>query len=372
MYIYEDKNWPHFKWNLNRLEPLLSALRYKQGKLLGRMESIGFDLQNEAVLRTLTQDVVKSSEIEGEILDTAQVRSSITRRLGVEIGGLSTINKNVEGIVEIMLDATTKFSYPLTQDRLLGWHAALFPTGYSGMNKILVSRWRDDSHGPMQVISGPFGKEHIHFQAPSAHLLDKEMSDFLKWFNREENLDLVLKSGIAHFWFVTIHPFEDGNGRIARALSDMLLARSENSSQRFYSFSAEIQRERNKYYDILEMSQKGTIDITLWLEWFLECLEKAIENAQESLTTILLKAKFWEKHSHFSFNERQRKILNLLWDGFQGNLTSSKWAKITKCSQDTAHRDIIDLIKKDILRKNTEGGRSTNYSLVSPKNKQIA
>lgn len=363
MYIYNDKNWPHFKWDVSLIDPRLSLLRYKQGKLLGRMESLGFDLQNEAILKTLTQDVVKSSEIEGEILDTEQVRSSIARRLGVEVGG-APINQSVEGIVEMMLDAVKKFDDFLTEARLFRWHASLFPTGYSGMSEILVGKWRNDRHGPMQVISGPFGKEKIHFQAPPAQALNHEMLGFLKWFNEEEKLDLVLKAGIAHFWFVTIHPFDDGNGRIARTLTDMLLARSENSSQRFYSFSAQIQRERNQYYDVLERTQKGTIDITFWLEWFLQCLERAIEGAQDSLATVLLKAKFWEKHLNSSFNERQRKVLNLLLDKFQGNLTSSKWAKITKCSQDTAHRDIIDLIKKGILNKTAESGRSTNYKLV--------
>lgn len=365
MYIYNYKDWPHFKWDINFLESFLSLLRYKQGKLFGRMESLGFDLKNEAILRTLTQDVVKSSEIEGEILDTEQVRSSIARRLGVEIGGFSSTNKNIEGVVEMMLDAVNNFDHPLTQDRLFKWHASLFPTGYSGMNKIQVGNWRNDHHGPMQVISGPFGKEKIHFQASPAQEIDQEMVLFLKWFNEEEKLDLVLKAGIAHFWFVTIHPFEDGNGRIARALTDMLLARSENSSQRFYSFSSQIRQERNKYYDILEKSQKGTMDITHWLEWFLKCLERAIEGAQGSLATVLSKARFWEKNSKYSFNDRQRKVLNLLMDEFKGNLTTSKWAKMTKCSQDTAHRDIIDLISKGILIKNQEGGRSTNYLMVS-------
>lgn len=365
MYIYNHENWPHFVWDIKLLEPLLSLLRYKQGKLLGRMESLGFDFQNEAILKTLTQDVVKSSEIEGETLDTEQVRSSIARHLGVELGTYSPINQHVEGFVEMMLDAINKFDQPLTPERLFGWHASLFPTGYNGMNKILIGEWRDDNHGPMQVISGPFGKEKVHFQAPPAQQIDQEMNHFIKWFNEANNLDLVLKAGIAHLWFVTIHPFEDGNGRIARILTDMLLARSESSSQRFYSFSAQIQRERNKYYDMLERTQKGTIDITLWLEWFLKCLERAIEGSQDSLTIILLKAKFWQNHSKQLFNERQKKMLNLLLDGFKGNLTSSKWANITKCSQDTAQRDIIDLIKKGILNKNIEGGRSTNYLLVS-------
>lgn len=363
MYIYNDKNWPNFKWDIDFIEPLLSLLRYKQGKLLGRMESLGFNLQKEAILRTLTQDVVKSSEIEGEILDTKQVRSSIARRLGVEVGTAS-INQNVEGIVEMMLDAVKNFEQPLTQERLFKWHASLFPTGRSGINKIFVGEWRNDAYGPMQVISGPFGKEKIHFQAPSAQSVNLEMAHFLKWFNKEEKIDLVLKAGIAHFWFLTIHPFEDGNGRIARTLTDMLLARSENSSQRFYSFSSQIRQERNKYYNILEKSQKGTIDITLWLEWFLKCLERAIEGSQNSLETVLFKARFWEKNSKYSFNDRQRKVLNLLMDDFKGNLTTSKWAKITNCSQDTAHRDIVDLISKGILTKNVEGGRSTNYLIV--------
>jgi Fic family protein len=322
-------------------------------------------LQTEAVLDTLTEDVLKSSEIEGEKLDRDQVRSSIARRLGIDIGGLTQADRNVEGVVEMMLDATQRYGKLLTGERLFSWHAALFPTGRSGMTKIKVGEWRDDKTGPMQVISGAIGKERIHFEAPGARRVRAEMKKFLDWFNKEDSADLVLKAGIAHLWFVTIHPFDDGNGRIARAIADMLLARSEQSAQRFYSMSAQIRQERKAYYEILEATQKGELDITAWLEWFLACLNRAFTHAETTLASVLAKARFWDQHAGAVFNDRQRKIINQLFNDFEGKLTSSKWAKLVKCSQDTALRDIQDLVRKGVLKKEAAGGRSTFYSLVN-------
>jgi len=363
MYIYERKEWPDFKWEQGRLAGLLAEVRHLQGRLLGRMESLGFQLREEATLQALTQDVVKTSEIEGEKLDLETVRSSIARRMGLDIGALRPIDRNVEGIVDIMLDATRKHDNPLTRERLFGWHGALFPTGRSGLERITVGAWRPSESGAMQVISGPIGREKVHFEAPGHDRLRAEMSAFLKWFNAPSEIDLVLKSALAHFWFVTIHPFEDGNGRIARAIADMLLARSEKTSQRFYSMSAQIQQERNGYYDVLERSQKGTLDITIWIGWYLNCLKRAIDASEKLLESVLAKDRFWEKHAGKSLNERQRKVINRLLDGFEGKLTSSKWAKLTKCSQDTALRDIRDLLERDILIKEQAGGRSTSYVL---------
>ncbi|WP_264601891.1 Fic family protein [Rhodobium gokarnense] len=363
-YIHQGKDWPAFRWNAEKLSSLLADVRHRQGRLIGRMEALGFPLRSEAVLKTLTEDVLKSSEIEGERLDKAQVRSSIARRLGLDIGGLVPADRHVEGIVELMLDATQTYDAPLSADRLFDWHAALFPTGRSGMTRITVGAWRDDSSGPMQVVSGPFGKEKVHFEAPEAGRLDAEMRAFLDWFNSRPVTDPVLKAGIAHLWFVTLHPFDDGNGRIARAIADMALARSEGTSQRFYSMSAQIRAERNAYYDTLERTQKGDLDITDWLDWFLACLGRAFEGAEAVLSSVLGKARFWEAHAAASFNDRQREMLNRLMDGFEGKLTSSKWAKIEKCSQDTALRDIDDLIRRNILVKDAAGGRSTSYSLV--------
>jgi Fic family protein len=329
------------------------------------MEALGFDLRAEAVLATLTEDVLKSSEIEGEILDKEQVRSSIARRLGMDIGALAPADRNVEGVVEMMLDATQKFQAPLTDERLFAWHAALFPTGRSGMTKIIVGAWRDDSAGPMQVISGPIGRERVHYEAPQASRLESEMAAFLKWFGEDTAHDPVLKAALAHLWFVTIHPFDDGNGRIARAIADMALARSEQSPQRFYSMSVQIRLERNAYYDVLEATQKGDLDITAWLEWFLECLDRAIEGAEQTLAGVIHKARFWERFKDHPLNERQRKVINRLLDGFEGKLTSSKWAALTKSSPDTALRDINDLINRGILVREQGGGRSTSYALAS-------
>lgn len=363
-YIHQLKNWPDFSWDHEKLTEKLVMVRHIQGRLIGRMEGLGFALQEQAVLQSLTEEVVKSSAIEGENLNRDQVRSSVARRLGIDIGGLVSTPRNVDGIVELMIDATQKHGQLLTQERLFAWHAALFPAGHSGMMKIKVGAWRDDSNGPMQVISGPVGRERVHFEAPAAKRLSSEMKTFLKWFNKKPDVDLVLRAAFAHLYFVTLHPFEDGNGRIARAIADMALARSENSSKRFYSMSSQINAERNDYYNVLESTQKADLDVTDWLGWFLGCLERAIQGSESTLSAILFKAKFWEKHEGEKFNERQRKIINKLLDGFEGNLTSSKWAKLGKCSQDTASRDIDDLIKRKILRKSTEGGRSTNYFLV--------
>jgi Fic family protein len=364
-YIHELADWPKFRWSSKALEPQLATVRHRQGRLTGRMEGLGLKMRAEATLRTLTEEVVKSSEIEGEILNKDQVRSSLARRLGIEIGALTPADRHVEGVVEMILDATEKYAEPLTAERLFGWHAALFPTGRSGMRKITVGDWRTEDAGPMQVVSGPIGREHVHYEAPGASKLDREMNAFLAWFNSDaDGVDPVLKAGIAHLWFVTIHPFEDGNGRMARAIADQQLTRSEKSAQRFYSMSAQIRQERNAYYDILEATQKGHLDITPWLEWFLACLGRAIDGAETILGSVLLKAKFWKLYEGESFNDRQRKALNRMLDGFEGKMTSSKWATLAKTSQDTASRDIDDLLTRKILVRDAAGGRSTSYSLA--------
>ena len=363
-YIHELEDWPHFKWDYAKLAQKLAAVRNRQGRLSGRMEELGFRLRSEANLEALTEEVTQSSEIEGEVLNREQVRSSIARRLGVDIGALTPSERDVEGVVEMQLDATGKFSAPLTFERLFGWHAALFPTGRSGMAKITVGSWRTDGTGPMQVVSGPIGRERVHYEAPKAAALSNEMKAFVDWFNGSQDIDAVLKAAVAHLWFVTIHPFDDGNGRIARAIADMALARSEASSQRFYSMSAQIRQERNIYYDILEATQKGDLDITAWLGWFLDCLDRAFDRAQTILASVLRKAHFWKKHAGEAFNERQRAMIDRLFNGFEGKLTSSKWAQTAKCSQDTALRDIDDLVAKGVLAKDRAGGRSTSYSLV--------
>jgi Fic family protein len=364
-FIHQLEDWPHFSWQTDRLTERLAAVRHKQGRLIGRMEQLGFNLRAEASLQTLTEEIVKSSEIEGEKLDREQVRSSIARRLGMDAGGLPSADRNVEGVVEMMLDATEKHEQPLTKERLFGWHAALFPTGYSGISKIKVGGWRDDASGPMQVVSGPIGKPRVHYEAPGAGKLEKEMEAFLAWFNNAA-LEPVIKAAVAHLWFVTIHPLEDGNGRIARAISDLALARSENSKQRFYSVSAQIRKERDAYYDILEATQKGDLDITEWLSWFLDCLDRAFDGAGEILGNVLHKASVWEKLRELALNDRQRKVLNHLLDGFEGKLTSSKWAILTKVSQATASRDIDELVAWRVLKKDAAGGRSTSYSLILP------
>lgn len=362
-FIYQRDGWPAFKWDSDQLIGLLSKARNLQGRLIGRMESLGFELRQEALLDTLSLDVLKSTEIEGEFLDPDQVRSSIARKLGMEIAGSVQSDRNVDGMVEMMLDATQNCFKPLTVDRLFDWHAALFPTGRSGMYKIIVADWRKDTTGPMQVVSGALGKEKVHFQAPDSSSLKNEINTFLHWFNHKEDIDLVIKAAVAHLWFVTLHPFEDGNGRIARALTDMLLAQADKSSQRYFSISAQIKKERKQYYLVLEKVQKGNLDITDWIAWFLNCLINAVKSSDSVLNKVLFKADFWNRHSNTLINERQKKLLNRVLDGFDGKLTSSKWAKIAKCSKDTAIRDINDLIEKKMLQKESAGGRSTNYHI---------
>lgn len=369
MYIWQQPEWPNWQIDMGSLAAPLASVRHAQGRLLGRMETLGFKLRDEAWLQTLTQDVIKTSEIEGELLDKAQVRSSLARRLGMDIGALAPVDRNVEGIVDVMLDATQRHAQPLTRERLFGWHGALFPTGRSGLHAINVAAWRTDADGPMQVISGPYGKEKVHYEAPPAARLDTEMEGFLRWFQQEETtlperIDPVVKAALAHLWFVTIHPFDDGNGRLARAIGDMALARSERTPQRFYSLSAQIQSERASYYAILEQTQRGGLDVTGWLAWFLACLERAIGGAEQTLESVLAKARFWERHAGSGMNERQTKLLNRLLDGFEGKLTTSKWAKIAQCSQDTAYRDIVALMELGALEKDDAGGRSTSYRLA--------
>ncbi len=363
-YIHQLADWPALRWSSEKLEERLGAVRHRQGRLLARMERLGFQLRAEAVLHTLTEDVVKSSEIEGEVLDKDQVRSSIARRLGMDIGALTPVERHVDGVVEMMLDATQNYAQPLTEERLFGWHAALFPTGRSGMSRITVGAWRQDTDGPMQVVSGPIGREKVHYQAPAADTLGAEMHAFLDWFEAGPPVDPVIKAALAHLWFVTIHPFEDGNGRIARAIGDMALARAEQSAQRFYSLSAQIRIERRAYYDILEFTQKGDGDVTAWLTWFLDCLDRAFAGAEIILGSVLAKASFWDAHADAVLNDRQRKVINRLLDGFEGKLSTSKWAALTKSSQDTALRDIDALVRLGILVKDSGGGRSTSYSLA--------
>lgn len=365
IYIHKLPNWPNLCWSDEQLAQPLAAVRHRQGRLIGHMEALGFPLREEAVLQALTEDVIKSSEIEGEMLDREQVRSSIARRLGMDIGGLVEADRSVEGVVEMMLDATQNYAQPLTAERLFSWHAALFPTGRSGMSRITVGAWRTAEAGPMQVVSGPIGRERVHYEAPASERLDADMSRFLDWFETAAP-DPVLKAGIAHLWFVTIHPFEDGNGRIARAIADLALARAEGTAQRFYSMSAQIRIERKAYYDMLESTQKGDLDITPWLLWFIGCLDRAFDGAETILASVMRKARFWESVAGQPLNERQRKVINRLLNGFEGKLTNAKWATITKASSDTALRDINDLLRRGILEKEPAGGRSTSYSLVLP------
>jgi Fic family protein len=364
MWIHEHKNWPSFTWDAEALVHKLADIRHRQGRLLGRMEGLGFELRQEASLSTITNDVVKSSAIEGEDLNSEEVRSSIARRLGIDIAGLIPTSRDVEGIVDVMLDATQQYSRPLTKERLFDWHAALFPTGRSGMHKIVVGGWRTIDAGPMQVVSGPIGKEKVHFEAPSAERLETEMKKFLVWLAQEDNTDPVIKAGIAHFWVVTIHPFEDGNGRIARAIGDMALARADGASERFYSLSSQIEVERKHYYDQLETQQRATPDITGWLSWFLDCLGRAISNAELTLGNVLFKAHLWDMVNQRPVNGRQRQIINrMLEDDFKGFINTSKYAKLAKCSNDTALRDIQELKERGIFIQNPGGGRSTSYRL---------
>ena len=363
IYLYEEQNWPIFKWDSEKLIPILSYVRHRQGKLIGKMGAMGFELRNQANLEILTQEIIKSTEIEGEFLNKEQVRSSIARRLGLEISGLVSSERHVDGIVDLMIDATENYDGELNKERLFSWHLSLFPSSRSGNHNIISGNWRDDSTGPMQVVSGALGKEKVHYQAPPATQIENEMRIFFDWINLDLQTDPVLKSAIAHLWLLTIHPFEDGNGRISRAISDMLLARSDEQSYRFYSMSNQIRKERNLYYDILEKTQKSDLDITTWLEWFLNCLLNSIASSEKILEKIIYKHTFWLSHKDLSLNDRQRKILNMQLDDFEGVLNTSKWAKIGKCSQDSALRDIQDLINKGILVKSKQGGRSTNYEL---------
>ncbi len=365
-YIHQNDDWPSFRWDDAALATCLAAVRHAQGRLLGQMEGLGFRLRDEADLISMTAEVVKSSAIEGERLDDQEVRSSLARRLGIEIGGATHVSRAVEGVVDMMLDATRKHGDPLTEDRLFGWHAALFPTGRNGMRRIAVGSWRTAECGPMQVVSGRLGREKVHFEAPQAERLPEEMGTFLAWFNQKPSTDPVLHAALAHFWFVTIHPFEDGNGRIARAIADMSLARSDGTEQRFYSMSAQIEAERKDYYAVLESSQKGDLDITEWLTWFITCLGRSIDRAEETLSSVLRKAHVWQRIGNAGVSDRQRKVLNRLLDGFDGKLTSSKYAKLAKCSSDTALRDIRDLLDLGILLQNPGGGRSVSYRIFEP------
>lgn len=362
-YIWQASDWPSWRYDLAALAEPLARVSRAQGILMGRLADVGMALRDQASLAALTEDVVKTSAIEGETLNVESVRSSIARRLGVDIGALAPVDRHVEGVVEMVIDATANSGAPVTRERLFGWHAALFPTGYSGLSRLNVAMWRDDASGPMQVVSGPMGRERVHFQAPPADRLEAETASFLDWVNGASNDPPLLKAGLGHLWFVTLHPFDDGNGRIARAIGDLLLARADGSPQRFYSLSAQIQRERKAYYDILESTQKRSMDVTEWLSWFLETLHRAVDQAQSTLDAVLVKARFWQRWSTMPLNKRQVKLLNKLLDGFEGKLTSSKWAVIAKCSPDTALRDINDLVARGVLRKATAGGRSTSYEL---------
>lgn len=366
MYIHQRSDWTNFTWDADLLLSKLAALRHAQGNLLGKMSALGFDLKQEAYLETLTVEIIKTSEIEGELLSSEQVRSSIARNLGLDIGGLIPSDRHVDGVVEMMLDATQRCETPLTADRLFGWHAALFPTGRSGMYPIKVGDWRKDETGPMEVVSGGWGRERVHFQAPEAARLPIEMTRFLDWFATENAPDPLFKAALAHIWFITIHPFDDGNGRIARAITELQLARADHSPQRFYSMSAQIRLQRNEYYQILEQTQRGDGDVTEWLLWFFNCLDLALQFSEATLQKVLFKARFWEKHAQTLLNPRQMLMLNKLLDNFEGKLNNAKWAKIAKCSPDTALRDIQDLIDKGILTKAEAGGRSTSYDLHVP------
>ena len=364
MYIWQRQGWPRLTWDDGRLLEPLAAARLKQGRLLGGMASLGFDFQLEAQLVALTEDVVKSSEIEGEVFDRDSVRSSLARRLGLPTAAIAPADRRTEGVVEMTLDATENHGALLTAERLFGWQAALFPTGYAGMHRVRTGAWRDDAEGPMQVVSGPVGRQRVHYRAPPARQLDAEMQAFLDWFNRRSEPEGLLRAGLAHLRFVTVHPFEDGNGRVARAIADQALAQSEDSGQRFYSMSSQIRKERSDYYDALESAQKGTLDVTDWLVWFLGCFSRAIDGAESACADVLRKAGFWRRYAREPFTERQAKALNRFLDGFEGKLTARKWAAIGKCSIPTAQRDINELIERGILRRNPGGSKNTSYDLA--------
>lgn len=362
-YIYQQTDWPYFHWKWERVSPLLASVRHHQGLLLGRVDSLGFDTSHNVTVESLTASVVSSSRIEGEVLDIDQVRSSLARRLGFGVAGLLSGDRSVDGVVEVMLDATERCGEPLTIERIKSWHRALFPTGFNNMGPLTVGDWRDDASGPMRVVSGAIGRQTVHFEAPAAGLIDAEMEALISWFEAPTDTDPVVRAAVAHLWFVTIHPLDDGNGRIARAITDMMLARSDRSSQRAYSMSEQILTERNAYYRLLEQTQRGTLDITDWIVWFLECLDRAISGSGEKLLAVLSKSRFWQAHQVVQLNARQRNMVNRLFDGFEGNLTTSRWARMTRCSHDTALRDITDLTDKGILARNPGAGRRTSYRL---------
>ena len=364
MYIHQLSQWPNFTWDYHQFNGKLGNVRYRQGKILGQMSVAGFNIREEVLLQTLTLDVVKSSEIEGEIFNPEQVRSSIAKRLGIEVAGTTATDRHIEGVVDMMLDATQNYDTPLTENRLYNWHGALFPTGRSGLSKITVAEWRTIENGPMQVVSGVYGREKVHFQAPDADIVPRFMDTFLNWFEEKQNIDPVLKAAVAHLWFVTIHPFDDGNGRITRALTDMQLSRADQTEQRFFSMSAQIQKERAAYYDILECTQKGTLDITNWIVWFLDCLDRSMDTTTQILNKIETRGKFWEAQRDIALNSRQQKMITIMLDDFFGSLNVSKWAKMTNCSTDTALRDIQNLVSAGILLKEDGGGRNTSYKLV--------
>ena len=364
-FIHELPGWPRLVWDSSVLEAMLASVRHRQGLLLGRMATLGFELRSEASLVVLTNDVVKSSAIEGEALPSDQVRSSIARRLGLDIGGLSLPSRAVEGIVEMMLDATQRYDEQLTSERLFGWHAALFPTGRQGTRRLTVGAWRTSASGAMQVVSGPIGREKVHFEAPAADRLVEEMTQFIDWFNAPVSIDPVLKAALAHFWFVTIHPFEDGNGRIARAIADMSLGRADGTKERCYSMSSQIESERREYYRQLEAAQRGTLDVTEWLVWFLGCLDRSVLGAADILSSVLYKAELWRRVNRDPVNDRQRLIINRMLGDFKGFLTTSKYATLAKCSEDTALRDVRELVERGVLVKNASGGRSTSYRLLT-------
>lgn len=363
-YIWQSDVWPKWRYDLSAIADQLTAVSHAQGLLMGRLADVGLAVRDQASIATLTDEVVKTSEIEGEVLNADSVRSSVARHLGLDIGAVAPVDRHVDGVVDMVLDATLNSDKPLSAERLFGWHAALFPTGYSGLNKIITGQWRDDADGPMQVVSGPVGRRKVHFEAPPAHALPKETADFITWANAATGEPALVKAGLVHLWFVTVHPFDDGNGRMARAVGDLFLARADSSPQRFYSLSAQIQRERKDYYDILERTQKGTMDVTQWLAWFLGTLNRAVESAHSTLEKVLVKALFWQRLAGVALNERQLKLLNRMLDGFEGKLTSSKWAAIAKCSPDTALRDITQLLALGVLQKSNGAGRSAGYLLV--------
>jgi len=363
-YIWQSDVWPKWRYDLSAIADQLTAVSHAQGLLMGRLADVGMAVRDQASIATLTDEVVKTSEIEGEVLNADSVRSSVARHFGLDIGAVAPVDRHVDGVVDMVLDATLNSDKPLSAERLFGWHAALFPTGYSGLNKIITGQWRDDADGPMQVVSGPVGRRKVHFEAPPAHALPKETADFITWANAATGEPALVKAGLAHLWFVTVHPFDDGNGRMARAVGDLFLARADSSPQRFYSLSAQIQRERKDYYDILERTQKGTMDVTQWLAWFLGTLNRAVESAHSTLEKVLVKALFWQRLAGVALNERQLKLLNRMLDGFEGKLTSSKWAAIAKCSPDTALRDITQLLALGVLQKSNGAGRSAGYLLV--------